>query len=132
MYACLNARKNLKISSSKTDESYLIKLTFSVYICIFSMNISLIRLKTNKTTSTTCYNCRSVRYGARSGSANSSIDESNKIVDYLISWGPNFVDCGCFAYSLGCNFSRKTIYLIVSFRRGCKFVVKGTNEYHEN
>lgn len=55
-----------------------------------------------------------------------------KLWNYLISWGPNFVDCGCFAYSLGCNFSRKTIYLIISFRRGCKFVVKGTHEYHEN
>lgn len=56
----------------------------------------------------------------------------NILWNYLISWGPNFVDCGCFAYSLGCNFSRKTIYLIISFRRGCKFVVKGTHEYHEN
>lgn len=58
MCACLNARKNLKISNSKTDELYLIKLTFSVYICIFSMNLSLIRLKMKKTTSTICYNCR--------------------------------------------------------------------------
>lgn len=90
MYACLNARKNLKISSSKTDELYLIKLTFSVYICIFSMNLFLIRLKTNKTTSTICYNCRSVRYGARSGSANSSIDESNKIVELFNFMGAKF------------------------------------------
>lgn len=54
------------------------------------MNLSLIRLKTNKTTSAICYNCRSVRYGARSGSANSSIDESNKIVELFNFMGAKF------------------------------------------
>lgn len=86
MYACLNARKNLKISSSKNGRIVFDKIN----ICIFSMNLSLIRLKTNKTTSTMCYNCRSVRYGARSGSANSSIDESNTIVELFNFMGAKF------------------------------------------